>query len=180
MDRIASVGHLAGCGEDRPFELQRCRSRKQRKLAGQSPPEGNDKCLEHAESWPSSVTSVRAGACHDATALPCCGHRFNVPDIGPPLDHLHAQPDAATDSCKQLATRPTRASVYRQPFKRRDGKRVMPSSIENFYRQVYRQKFLLHRQANCMLRTFNQLIQNVFVIRCTAVDHAQPIINASL
>ena len=101
-------------------------------MAGQSPPEGNDKCLEHAESWPSSVTLLQAGACHDATALPCCGHRSKVPDVGPPLDHLLAQPDAATDSCKQLATRPTRASVYRQPFKRRHGKRIMPSSIEIF------------------------------------------------
>ena len=39
-------------------------------LAGQSPPEGNDRCLEHAESWPSPVTSVRAGACHDAPPYP--------------------------------------------------------------------------------------------------------------
>ena len=36
-----------------------------------------------------------AGACHDATALPCCGHRFNVPDIGPP-----SSPSCTSDRCR--------------------------------------------------------------------------------
>ena len=125
-------------------------------LAGKRPPEGNDKCLEYAESWPSSVTSVRAGACNDATALPCCGHRFSVADIGPPLDHLHVQPDAATDSCKQLTTRPTRTSVYRQPFERCDGKRVMPSSIETFtVRSTVKSFHCTSRQIACAKHSTN-------------------------
>ena len=103
-------------------------------------PEGNDKCLEHAE-----LAVVRDIVPADATRPTLLRSSVEPPDVGPPPDHLLAQPNAATDSCKQLATRPTRRGFTASRSSAVTVKQVMPSSIEIFTVRFSSKKFPLHR-----------------------------------